>query len=171
MQHHISPVHFCQPRHLQLVIVDDDPSMVQLLETVAVSHLALEVDTVGFTSSVDAARWIEEHSVDLLFSDLLMPDIDGLELVRRAKRRNSWVQAVVLTGHSSWPRVEQANDAEACEFLLKPLDLDEFVAVLDQARDRFRRWSAAVQKTLHARHSPTIPMGTSSMNAPPRVSH
>lgn len=136
-------------RPLNLVIVDDDFDTVQLLVTFVQWHRPDAFEVVGFSDSIKAAAWMDIHCTDMLITDLRMPGLGGIELLKQAKRRNAWTQVILLTGASTLPAVEDALESDACEFLLKPVDLDELGRVLDQATERFSRWAVAMKETLH----------------------
>ncbi|PQO35208.1 response regulator [Blastopirellula marina] len=132
-------------RKLNVVIVDDDPSMKRLLMQVLSNRFEDRVNLWGFTDPHEAQQWMDQNCCDLLISDIEMPNIDGMGMLIFAKRRNSWTQVIFLTGHSSWDRVTEAIENGASDFLLKPLDKDELVKLVDQELERFVRWQTALR--------------------------
>jgi DNA-binding NtrC family response regulator len=99
-------------------------------------------------TDAEAARdWLAAHSCDVLVSDIEMPGLDGLELLRIAKRRNVWTQVVFITGHSSVDRLIDAVALGATDYLLKPIDREEITEVVEQLCRRCARWQSAMIET------------------------
>ena len=134
-------------RQLNLVILDDDPAVVRLVTTFLEGDLAEKFNIVSFTDPADAQQWIDEKCCDVLLSDIEMPGINGLEMLRFAKRRNSWTQVIFMTGHSSWERIATAIEQGATDYLVKPIQRDVLVELLSQAHQRASRWQQAVRET------------------------
>ena len=134
-------------RKLTLMIVDDDPSIVRLLRHALENRFADQIDVHVETSAPTALAWLDEHCCDLLISDIEMPGIDGLDILRHAKFRNAWTQVVFITGHSSLDRINEAVESGASDYLLKPIDRDELVDVVSQLGRRCARWQAALLST------------------------
>jgi DNA-binding NtrC family response regulator len=138
-------------RKLTLMIVDDDPSIVRLLRQVLENRFADQIDVHVETSAQAALTWLDEHCCDLLVSDIEMPGIDGLDILRHAKFRNAWTQVVFITGHSSLDRINEAVESGASDYLLKPIDREELVDVVSQLCRRCARWQSALLSTFGSR--------------------
>lgn len=137
-------------RKLNLLVVDDDASVVRLLTQIIERQLGERIAVFGQTDSEQAKRWLEENCCDLLISDLEMPGGGGLEMLRFAKRRNAWTQVIFVTAHSTWDKITEAIEYGASDYLLKPIDQEELVAVITQQYVRCARWQNAVLGTLQA---------------------
>ena len=137
-------------RKLNLLLVDDDPSIVRLLTQIIEGKLGDRIAVYGQTDTAQARRWLEENCCDLLISDLEMPGGGGLEILRFSKRRNAWTQVIFVTAHSTWDKITEAIEYGASDYLLKPIDPEELVAVLTQQYVRCARWQNAVLGTLQA---------------------
>lgn len=135
-------------RKLQVTLVDDDPTIVRILAHMLQQQLGDEIDFVGFTDALACRDWLDGHCCDLLLSDIEMPGLDGLRMLRFAKQRNSWTQVVILTATSTWDRLEAAIEAGASDYLLKPIDREALIEVVRQAEARFGRWQLAAHGTL-----------------------
>jgi CheY-like chemotaxis protein len=84
---------------------------------------------------------------DLVWTDLAMPDVDGLTVIRRARQRLPTVQILVVSGHSDGEHVLSALREDADHFLPKPVEMSDFYAVLRRIadicaadRDKVRAW-------------------------------
>jgi DNA-binding NtrC family response regulator len=137
-------------RKLNLLVVDDDPSIVRLITKIVERELGDRMAVFGQTDSEQTRGWLEENCCDLLISDLEMPGVGGLELLRFAKRRNAWTQVIFVTAHSTWDKISEAIEFGASDYLLKPIRPEELVAILGQQYIRCARWQNAVLGTLQA---------------------
>jgi DNA-binding NtrC family response regulator len=135
-------------RKLNLLVIDDDPSIVRLILAVIERHFADRFHVHGLTDSAQARTWLDGNCCDIVVSDIDMPGINGLELLRFAKQRNAWTQVIFVTGHSSWDRITEAIENGACNYLIKPIDQRELVTILAQECERVARWQTAVMETL-----------------------
>ena len=131
-------------RRLKTVILDDDPGIVRLVETILRGAFGEELEIVDFTDAKLAQSWIHTNICDLFISDIDMPGIDGHEMLLFAKKRNPWTQVVFLTGQSSWMHVTQAVENGASDFLLKPIQKDELCNIVQQHIERAARWQSAL---------------------------
>jgi DNA-binding NtrC family response regulator len=82
--------------------------------------------------------------------DLRMPGIDGIEVLRRAKKSNPDVQVVVLTGHGTDKDEKQAKKLGAVAYMKKPADIDQLVGTLQKAWSRLKKSKKAVDSVIMA---------------------
>jgi len=144
----------------KLLLVDDDPGMVRLLAKIIERSFGDRMTLHSLTDPKEARHWIEEHVVDILVTDLEMPGVNGLELLRCAKRRNPCTQVLFLTGHSTVDALTDALELGATDYLLKPLDQTELIELVGDAEKRLRRWREALAATLNARNKrQAVPAG------------
>jgi DNA-binding response OmpR family regulator len=101
-------------RGRRILVVDDD---LAILEALAVL-LDGRYDVVTATDGREALRLIEDHSVDLVVSDVLMPLVAGEELVEAARRAGVRIPVILISGHQE--RLERAREAGADAYLYKP---------------------------------------------------
>jgi DNA-binding NtrC family response regulator len=134
-------------RKLNVLIVDDDPSMVRILQSLLTLQLNKSAQVHVETDARAARDWLDAHGCDILISDIEMPGLDGLALLRAAKTRNAWTQVVFITGHSSIDRLTEAVELGAADYLLKPLDREEIAEVVAQLARRCARWQSAMLGT------------------------
>ena len=129
---------------VQILVVDDDPAIVELLEGLLQQGFQDNVQIKTATDPYEARRYLETDVVDLLITDLEMPGVNGLELLRGVKRRDAWTQVLLLTGHSSLDAVTTAMELGATDYLLKPLDPSELEEVVQGTLRRYHRWQLAL---------------------------
>ena len=122
-----------------LLLVDDDPSMVRLLAKIIDRSFGDHMRLHSLTDPGKARQWIEQNVVDILVTDLEMPGISGLELLRWAKRKNPCAQVLFVTGHSTLDALTDALELGATDYLLKPVDQTELIALIEDAERRLWR--------------------------------
>jgi two-component system LytT family response regulator len=123
---------------IRALIVDDEPlartGVAQLLEPVE------GVTVVGEAADgAEAVRQIEEKAPDLVFLDVQMPEMSGLEVVR-AVGVDAMPVTIFVTAYDEY--AVDAFDAHALDYLLKPIDEDRFEEALDRARTRLQEAEA-----------------------------
>jgi two-component system response regulator HydG len=121
-----------KPRAL---VADDDTVLRYTLRGV-LEHAGLEVD-----EAVDGAEALEKFGADryeLVISDLRMPRMDGLELLRRIREQRANTTFVMITGEGSERHAVEAMKLGAYDYLKKPFDNDELTAVVRRATDSVR---------------------------------
>ncbi len=136
-------------RTTQLLVVDDDPSMARLLKKIIERQFKDEIELTSLTDPGEARRQIEAQIVDILVTDLEMPGVNGLELLRCAKRRNPCTQVLFMTGNSTLDALTDALELGATDYLLKPLDQSQLIKLVSDAQERLLRWREARAGTLH----------------------
>ena len=135
-------------RPMQVLIVDDDYDMLNLLAATVKRQFGEQACVESVADSATAREKLDSGLIDVLVTDLSMPGITGLQLLRHAKRRNAWTQVVVVTGHSDSAAITDAMDLGASDYLVKPIQLVELKRVLAEAAARLHRWRESLTRTL-----------------------
>jgi DNA-binding NtrC family response regulator len=117
-------------RRARVLAIDDEPEMAAMLETL-LGRAGYEVRTALSGASGEAL--FERWQPDTVVVDLRLPDIDGLELLRRFRASQPSVAVVILTGHGSVPKAVEAMKAGAHSFLEKPVEPDTLLALIERA--------------------------------------
>jgi len=136
---------------IRILLVDDDPQMIRIILAILKKRLPDDVEITTVTCPMRACTLVETEVVDLLITDLQMPGLDGLELMRIAKRRNIWTQVFVITGHTNLLALTSVLEAGANDYLLKPIDPTALQEIVQEAVRRIQRWRLALAGTLAAR--------------------
>ncbi len=114
----------------KLLIVDDDIEQMRALRT-TLEHEGYVVS--GFTSGAQALEHLRAQPVDLLLTDLSMPEMDGIALLRAAHEIDKDLIGIVMTGHGSIESAVAAMKAGALDYILKPFTLKTIRPVLERA--------------------------------------
>ncbi len=118
-----------------ILIVDDETSLVDFL-SVLCSGEGLEVETA---SSVREARTrLAERTPDLVLCDMMMPDGNGLDLLRELKESGSPSSVILMTAYTSTKSAIEAMKLGAYDYVPKPFDIDELKVVLHRALEKNR---------------------------------
>jgi signal transduction histidine kinase/DNA-binding response OmpR family regulator len=114
----------------RLLIVDDEAALM----TALCKTLELEgYVTTGFTSAREALKLLGEREFDILLTDLMMPEMDGIALLRAAQEIDRDLVGIVMTGHGTIDTAVKALQSGALDYVLKPFRLDNLVPVLSRA--------------------------------------
>ncbi|HIJ73487.1 MAG TPA: sigma-54-dependent Fis family transcriptional regulator [Candidatus Hydrogenedentes bacterium] len=97
-----------------------------------------EYDATRVSCAEEALSVLRAEDVDLLVTDMRMPGMDGLELLREAKRLRPGVEVVVMTAHASIETAVAAMKEGAADYLTKPFDKEELLVVVAKATERAR---------------------------------
>ncbi len=121
------------PRKARVLAIDDEPSMTEWLKTL------LEGEGYEVRTALTASRGEDLFKTwrpDVVVTDLMLPDLDGLELLKRFRQTYDSAEVIMLTGHGSVPQAVEAIRAGAYSFVEKPIEPDALVAMLDKAVER-----------------------------------
>ena len=119
-----------EDRQPQILVVDDEEPLGRALEKI-LQNEGYTVDYV--TTGQGALDYLGRKPYDLLVSDLKLPDIDGMEVVRQAKGINPELQVLIITGYGSVPSAVRAMKLGAFDYLSKPFTKNEFVDMVQGA--------------------------------------
>jgi DNA-binding NtrC family response regulator len=102
----------------KILIVDDEEVMREFLMEVFAPY-----EPLCAKDGEEAINVLQGNSVSVVITDLKMPQMDGLELLRRAKEMNSDVRVIVITGYASLETASDCIRAGAADFLKKPFSI------------------------------------------------
>jgi two-component system response regulator AtoC len=144
-----------------ILIVDDDPAMRHLLSVILADH-GWEARAVA--SGADALRELEAHETDLVLTDVRMPRMDGLALLREIQRLFPDLTVIVMSAYGAQDAAIEAMKAGAYDYVSKPFRKDEVVLVLRKAeeRERLARENRRLRTELAAGFGPENLVGSSA---------
>ncbi|MGQ0834709.1 MAG: sensor histidine kinase [Gammaproteobacteria bacterium] len=117
------------PRARLLIVDDEAAQMNALRKTLEMEGYA----TRGFTSAEQALAALAEQPFDLMLTDLMMPEMDGIALLEAARRRDPHLAGVVMTGHGTIDTAVKAMRTGALDYIQKPFSLNVVLPVLGRA--------------------------------------
>jgi two-component system, NtrC family, nitrogen regulation response regulator NtrX len=128
----------------RILIVDDEPGIRQSLKGVF-NDEGFTTDTVA--SGEDCLKKLDESSYDLVFLDIWLPGIDGVETLRRLREKSPHTRVIMISGHATIATAVSATKLGAYDFIEKPLSLEHTLLTarnamshrrLEQANDMLR---------------------------------
>ncbi|MDY3108604.1 MAG: response regulator, partial [Lachnospiraceae bacterium] len=133
---------------LKVMLVDDEPFILQGLEVI------IDWKAEGFeivkkaVNGKDALQYLEEHDVDLVITDIRMPEMNGLELleaIRDQLQKNCYL--IILSGYSDFKYAKAAIQYECVDYLLKPVQKDTLLECLRTVMDKNQVYVVENRKT------------------------
>jgi DNA-binding LytR/AlgR family response regulator len=118
---------------ISCIIVDDEPLAVKLLESFVTKTPDLRL-LGSFTDSVEAINAIKEQKPDLLFLDIQMPDLNGMELAHMIPTNTRVIFTTAFKEYAF-----ESYEVSALDFLLKPIRYNKFLSAVEKAKQWYER--------------------------------
>ena len=134
----------------KILIVDDEEMVTTSLRNLF--RLRTDYEAITFTSPEEALRSAERHMYDLVISDYLMPDIDGITFLSRFKEAQPYAIRILLTGYADKESAIRAiNEIGLYQYVEKPWDNDALLMVVKNAIEKAALLRTLEQKILELR--------------------
>lgn len=122
----------------KVLIVDDERWIYELLQRL-INWNAFGFEIVGYaTNGYDAYNFICEQKLDLVISDIRIPKMDGIELVKMVRARNINVHFILISGYQQFEYAQNALKYKVDDYLLKPIEEKELEAILSKISNELR---------------------------------
>ena len=116
-----------------LIIVDDEEiTRIAISGYIQKKHPAFQVAGI-FSNGADALRFLQEHPVNVVITDIRMPRMDGLELVAHIHENHPGIFVIIISGYSEFEYARKAIRYGVVNYLLKPLDFAELSRFWDSS--------------------------------------
>lgn len=112
-----------------ILLVDDEEALLKMLKW------RLEISGFNVVSALtadDALAYVENQAIDLVLTDIRMPKMDGLSLVRRIKQSLQNVPCLLMSGHGDIDVPEQAKQVGAIGYIHKPIKFEQLESLIEQ---------------------------------------
>ena len=117
-------------KEMKVLLVDDEEKFVEALsERLQMRDLANETVYDG----EQALNFVDDKEPDVMVLDLKMPGIDGIEVLRRVKKKFPAIQVIILTGHGTDRDEEESRRIGIFDYLKKPVDIEVLVSRIKAA--------------------------------------
>jgi two-component system response regulator HydG len=144
-----------------LIAEDEEITLKHLVNTLTKEGY----DVVGTKNGREALEKISRDQFDVLITDIKMPEINGIELLDRAKERNPEIEVLVITGFGSIGSAVEAMKKGAYEYITKPFDLDELILKVRNIREKkvLKKENAALRAYLDRDRKVSVVVKSKSM--------
>jgi CheY-like chemotaxis protein len=116
-----------------ILIVDDNPSMASALFDI----LVLEgFETFLAASGARALQILREHAIDVMLTDVIMPEMDGVELYRQTRQAYPQLITILMTAYAADELIQQGMAEGIKTVLTKPIDIDFLILLLNTYKKR-----------------------------------
>jgi two-component system, response regulator YesN len=126
--------------HVRVLVVDDHPNTANMLAR-AISRLGPHVEVVSAASGLEALRQVEAQPVDILITDLMMPEMNGMELIETLNDQPSLTPAAtfLLTAYDSATVREDAQRLHVKEVIAKPVHPEWICEIITKTMDELKQ--------------------------------
>lgn len=128
----------------KILVIDDDELFLETLERLLASH-GFQVSTAR--SGMEAIELVRRDCFDLIISDVRMPEMDGIETLKKIKEQDPRSRSIVMTGYASDTAAIQALKLGADDYINKPFHLDEFLESVRRSLERYEKEMGATVST------------------------
>lgn len=130
---------------IKCIAIDDEPhALRQLSEYIeVVPFLSLEK---AFESAIEACIFLKENTVDLVFVDISMPDLNGID---SAKSLSKQIKIIFITAHSEF--AYEGFQIDAADYLLKPISFTDFLRSVNKVNERYFRQNSSLPEIHQSR--------------------
>jgi len=117
-------------KEIKITVIDDEPAMLRVISRT----LGTEGFSVAsFTDATEAMKHVRADPPDMVITDLMMPEMDGFELIKKTKDVSEDIMVVVITAYSSIETAVKAMKLGAYDFIPKPFDPDHLLMIVKRA--------------------------------------
>lgn len=118
---------------LRLLVVDDEDQIVDWMYELFKTSMSYEMDVFKAYSGSEALEWLNRTPIDIVLTDICMPGMDGLQLLKKVKERWPWCRVIFLTGHDDFDYIYEAVQYQGVSYLLKSENDRVIVAAVEKA--------------------------------------
>jgi two-component system, LytTR family, response regulator len=121
---------------LRTIIIDDEQPCIETLQLMLAKKFMDSVTVIGSTTKpLEGIEWIEQEKPDLVFLDIEMPELTGIELLHQLSNTN--FQLIFTTAHEQYAL--QAIKLNALDYLIKPISLDELTTAIEKCKTKQKK--------------------------------
>ncbi len=115
----------------KILIVDDEPDMLVLLSMIIKSRTPYEVITTS--NPFEALEWVKKGGYDLVITDLKMPGVGGMEILKTIRDYDSDVPVIIITAYGTIESATEAMSKDAFDFITKPFKKEQILFTIEKA--------------------------------------
>lgn len=115
----------------KILAVDDEPDLLRLIERIISHKTSYEI--VCTSNSLEVPELLGHYEFDLLITDLRMPGLDGMDILKLVKENSRWEEVVIVTAFGTYELVLEALNEGAFDFISKPFRKDQLLNAVESA--------------------------------------
>lgn len=133
----------------RILLVDDEPEILHSLK-IFLEFSGYVVDTAE--NAQKALSLVEEKKFNVAILDIMMPEMDGIELLQEIKARDFSIQVIMMTAYTSFDKTLKSLQHGAIDYVLKPInDMDEFLDLIKDSCKRVERWRRVLKDSVRVK--------------------
>ena len=117
----------------RVMVIDDEVRQCKGLKNILLREFQGDMEVWDFTMAAEALAFVHSNEVDIIITDICMPEMDGLQFMEEAAKENPGIKVILLTGYAEFEYARKALTLGALDYLLKPCEEEELVAVMEEA--------------------------------------
>ena len=125
-----------EEKKTRIMIVDDEVDFLDAMQY-WLKVKGFEVET--FSSGKEALKAIKKNPPTLIFLDIVMPEVDGIEVLREIRKFNKDLSVIMITAHSTPQRIQDAEDLGVVGYFMKADDFKQAAELIQRALQTFKR--------------------------------
>lgn len=114
-----------------ILSVDDEPHMLKLLERIITEKTPYHVTTTS--NSLEVPELLRQHTYDLILTDLKMPGLDGMDILRMLKEQNRFEELIMITAFGSLETAIEALSLGVFDYITKPFKKEQILFTINRA--------------------------------------
>ncbi len=136
-----------QLENISVLVIDDEHIIVDILTTYLENN---GFNVTGLTDPQEALKYIEKEAYDIVLTDLMMPKVSGMDVMKTVKQTGRDTEVIIFTGFASIDSAIEAIQYGVYDYIRKPIELKEIKAVIDRAAEKLflRRENVALNKKI-----------------------
>lgn len=129
--------------NLRILIVDDEVEISKTLTRFLELDDRFIIESV--TNPLEALEKVKREKIHILLSDIMMPEMSGIELLEQVKKIDGLTQVIMMTAFSTVDKVVDCLEKGANDYILKPFeDLEDVQKIIDVTAEKLARWKTVL---------------------------
>ena len=131
----------------RILVVDDEPALKDLVrQRMRRDIRSGKYEFVFAQNGIEALECLKNgHKIDMILSDINMPEMDGLTLLKEIPKVDPDVRSVVVSAYGDMKNIRTAMNCGAFDFLIKPIDFDDLRRTIDRTLEHLELWRSALE--------------------------
>jgi DNA-binding NtrC family response regulator len=144
----------------RILVIDDNPSVLNLIDTILKDN---DFDVVTAADGENGIKELENNYFDIVFTDLIMPNVGGIEVLEYAVKISPKTMCIILTGHGTIKSSVEAIKKGAFDYITKPVSASEILITVEKALKfkSLEEENVRLKKELRGKYKYTNLIGTS----------